>query len=370
MNNENALVQQLNKEGIEQSTQLELKNAFLPYFEQAEIMRQEAESIVITSLEQKEDMKQARSMRLALKNIRVEVEKKRKELKEESLRKGKAIDGIANVVKYLIVPIEEHLKQQEKFIEIQEAKQKEALKIERIETLKPYFETEEEIGFYQLGEMDQASFDRLLKNSVDNYNARIESQKRIEQERIEKEEAERKEREKIRLENEQLKQLAEARQQRERIGKDRQTKLFAIKVACDFDELCKMSEVEFKKLYTQKSKEFQAEQARLIEEKRLQDEQLAKERAEKARIESELKAKQESEIKEQERIVKEKAEKEAAEKAKLLAPDKDKLSELASTLNSIQYPILNSNEANILLDYVKVLVGKVVKHINDKSQSL
>ena len=45
------------------------------------------------------------------------LKKVRKELKEESLRKGKAIDGVANIIKFLIEPVEKYLEDQEKFIE-------------------------------------------------------------------------------------------------------------------------------------------------------------------------------------------------------------------------------------------------------------
>ena len=49
----------------------------------------------------------ARALRLALKNIRTASERTRKELKEDSLRRGKAIDGIHAVLEYALVPIEQ-----------------------------------------------------------------------------------------------------------------------------------------------------------------------------------------------------------------------------------------------------------------------
>jgi hypothetical protein len=44
-------------------------------------------------------------------------------LKEQALREGKAVDGIANVLKALIVPLEEHLDKQERFVEIRAEEQ-------------------------------------------------------------------------------------------------------------------------------------------------------------------------------------------------------------------------------------------------------
>jgi len=54
--------------------------------------------------------------------MRIEIEKTRKALKEQSLRKGQAIDSIAKYLTSLVSPIEEYLKQQEDFAEIQAAK--------------------------------------------------------------------------------------------------------------------------------------------------------------------------------------------------------------------------------------------------------
>lgn len=54
--------------------------------------------------------------------MRIEIEKTRKSLKEQSLRKGQAIDAIARFLTSLISPIEDHLRLQEDFLKIQEEK--------------------------------------------------------------------------------------------------------------------------------------------------------------------------------------------------------------------------------------------------------
>lgn len=133
---------------------------FKNYFELAAEWEAKAKTLIVTDASQKAEMEMARTGRLFLREKRIAVENSRKKLKEQSLREGKAIDGIANVLKALIEPIEEHLERQEKFIEI---KQK---------------------------EKDDAH--------------RAEVERRMEEERQEEERKAAAERERIRLENEQL----------------------------------------------------------------------------------------------------------------------------------------------------------------------
>src|SRR4030043_2249062 len=103
---------------------------FQDYFKIAGEWDLKAKSIVVTDESQTTDMEMARVGRLFLKEKRVAIEKARKSLKEQALREGKAIDGIANVLKALIVPIEEYLDKQEHFVEIKAAEEAERIRIE------------------------------------------------------------------------------------------------------------------------------------------------------------------------------------------------------------------------------------------------
>lgn len=165
---ENQLQIIVKESGLEQTKAKYLLDNFTEYFKIADEWALKAKSIVVTDEAQQAEMSMARVGRLFLREKRIAIEKARKELKEQSLREGKAIDGIANVLKALIVPIEEYLEKQEKFIEFKRAAEAEA--------------------------------------------ARIETEKKAEEERIAKEKAEREEQERIRLENERLKKEAEARE--------------------------------------------------------------------------------------------------------------------------------------------------------------
>lgn len=81
-----------------------------------------AKQIVVTDVSQTTEMAMAKEARKKFSQLRIDIEKARKEMKEQSLRKGQAIDSVARFLKSLVEPIEDYLRQQEDFIRIQEAK--------------------------------------------------------------------------------------------------------------------------------------------------------------------------------------------------------------------------------------------------------
>lgn len=181
MKNDLAII--VKESGIEQAKGQVLLDNFKDYFEIASEWEVKAKNIVVKDAGQTAEMEMARVGRLFLREKRIKIEKTRKELKEQSLREGKAIDGIANVLKALIVPIEEYLEKQEKFVEI---KAKEIAEL-----------------------------------------ARIEMERKAEEDRLAKEEADRKEQERIRMENERLKKEAIAKEKKMRVEKEKQDKILA-----------------------------------------------------------------------------------------------------------------------------------------------
>jgi hypothetical protein len=120
----------IQESGLEKSKAQVLLENFKDYFEIAAEWEIKAKAIVVTSADQVAEMQMARAGRLFLREKRLHIERTRKALKEQALREGRAIDGIANVIKALIVPIEEYLEEQEKFIEIQAAHKAELARIE------------------------------------------------------------------------------------------------------------------------------------------------------------------------------------------------------------------------------------------------
>ena len=161
--------QELVKEsGLEQSKAQILLDNFSDYFKIADEWEKKAKAISVTDVTQTAVMKMAGVGRKFIANKRIELEKTRKELKEQSLREGKAIDGIANALKAVLAPIEEYLRKQEKFVEI--------------------------------------------KQREEDARIRAEAKAKAEDERLAAEEAERKERERVRQENIILQKQAEERE--------------------------------------------------------------------------------------------------------------------------------------------------------------
>lgn len=105
--------------GLEPATAGALQRNFMPFFEKAEYWKRRAEMVKVDSADQVNEMRIAREMRLAIRQVRLDADKLRKRLKEDGLRYGKAVQGVYNVVEFLLEPTEKYLHEQETFIERQ-----------------------------------------------------------------------------------------------------------------------------------------------------------------------------------------------------------------------------------------------------------
>lgn len=132
----------INDSGLETTEARDLFETFKHYFDIAEEWEIKAKTIVVTNENQKAEMAMARVGRLFLRDKLIVLEKARKGKKEQSLRKGKAIDGIANIIKMLLVPIQEYFYRQEHFIEIRDAEIAEQKRIEADQLLREKEEAE------------------------------------------------------------------------------------------------------------------------------------------------------------------------------------------------------------------------------------
>jgi len=338
----NQLLEVVEQSGLETQTAKSLKENFLPFFEQAEEWKKKSEELVVTDVSQVREMKMAREARLALKDIRVNADKTRKALKEDSLRYGKAVQGVYNVIEFLIAPIEKHLEEQEKFAEIQEAKRKAELKSKREIDLMPYSEF---VPFgLDLANMSDDDFSKTLNGAKLQLKAKIEEDQRIEAERIAKEKAEAEERERIRLENEKLRKEAEEKEialAKERAEAEKQRRIIAEKA--------------------------EAERKEAAEKLRVEQEAKAKLEAEiKAKADAEAKAKKEAEDK----LAAELKAKELADKKAKAAPDKSKLLEFAKSIEALSIPDLKSEEALKILADTQTLIAKTVVYLTEKANTL
>jgi hypothetical protein len=163
--------------------------------------------VLITNPEDPRQQKMAREIRLGLKDVRCDVERARKTLKEDAVRRGKAVDGYANVLKYLCQPVEDKLEQIEKMAEYKEAERIQKL----IEARTALILSEGgDSTIYNFGNMTDEAFVIILRSAQDARVKREEEAKRMEEERIAKEQADIAEREAQRKENERLKAEADA----------------------------------------------------------------------------------------------------------------------------------------------------------------
>lgn len=117
----------------------------------ADEWKQKADALVITDPSQTDLMEEARKGRLFLKDKRVTIGHKHKELKDASLRECQALDEIKRTLVGLIEPIEQNLQLKEDFAKIFEENRKAKLKDDRLKLLAAY-DIHQEVG-YDLGGM-------------------------------------------------------------------------------------------------------------------------------------------------------------------------------------------------------------------------
>lgn len=334
--------------GLELESAGSLLSAFTPLLEQAEEWRKKVELIHVTDVSQVREMEMARASRLALKDIRVSAEKTRKKLKEDSLRRGKAIDGVYNVIEFIIAPLEKSLLEQEQFAERKETERKAALKQEREALLRPYGT---DTQFFSLGDMPQENFDTLYNGTKAAFEAAQTALLKAEQDRIARDVAIRAEQEKVRIENERLKKEAAEREEENRRERLRlqaladveRQKAQILKDTADKERAAARAaqEAEEKRRHAAEKQAADAEARRIAEKKRHEEIEAGTLR-EKTRLEKERVAK----ILEQERI----------DAARESAPDREKLSEFAASVREVRCPIMSDgnkqteNAVNASLD--------------------
>mgnify|MGYP000726939933 FL=1 len=342
-----------NAEALPTSMLSNIREGFQSAFEQAEAWREKALAVKVTSLADKEAMKQAREMRLALKNIRVEAEKKRKALKEDALVMGRAIDGVNNLLLAAIQPLERHLEEQEKFAERLAEQERQRRLAERTEALQSYLEAGQAVP--ALDAMTDDQFAKYLDDTKLLHAAKIEAAKKVEAERIAREQAEAAERERLRIENERLRAEAaerEAKAKAEREAAERAQR-----------EAAEKARKEREAIEAKAKAEREAAERELARIKAESEAAAAKEREARAKLEAELAAKRAAEE------AKAKAEAAAAKKA-AAAPDKTKLRTIADSVRAIPFPAVTTPEANVILADIAAKRESFAKWIEAQTEKL
>jgi hypothetical protein len=355
---------------INSSTSQLIKEKFEPFVKEMEQWKEKSEGLVVVDITEKDKMREARIARLALRAVRVDADKVRKALKEDSNRYNKAVQSIYNFIEGKITPLEEHLEQQEKFEEIQLKKEREALKEERLKLVAQYSNDGE---LFNLGELSQESFDSLYGTIKQAHEAKIAAEAKAKEEAEAKAKAEAEEKERQRAEIERLREEARLMKEKEQALQDLRNKrnyaLRQVSYIHDAD-ISTLDEDEFSKLLNEKTDLFKKQQAEAAAEKAKQDAILAKFREEKLKAEAELKAKQDAEDKAKAEAEKEQKLQEEKKNSENIASDKQKMLMFAKELTEIKFPTLKRKDSQKIIDNAKALIDKVVNYVNENTTKL
>jgi hypothetical protein len=164
---------------LDQGTAVTVKSSFSEFLEQVKEWEEKAYSVNVTSIDQVELMTEAGTARKALVKIRTAADKRREDLKRDSLNYGRAVQECYNLIANKLKPMEEHLGKQEKFAELEEAKRKAELKQARLNEVHPWIEFLP--SGVDLGELNEDSYDLVksgMQQKFNNKQAQIEEEQR------------------------------------------------------------------------------------------------------------------------------------------------------------------------------------------------
>ncbi len=160
---ESGLVVLLKAHNVSEEMALAISPAFTELFDLANEWNDKAKKYLSDpDLSPEEKAKEARTARLALVKVRTGIEKKRKELNEEDQKRIADRNTIGKVLTSLVVPTEALLQEEEDRAENLLKAEKDKIKNERLEKIKPY---EVDCTFFDLANMPEEAFSTLLENS-------------------------------------------------------------------------------------------------------------------------------------------------------------------------------------------------------------
>jgi hypothetical protein len=338
-------------DGLEKSKSDQIIATFAPMTQMISSFEDDCKSIFAEYETQKEGevskeiVERAKKTRLAISKVRIETEKKRKAEKEEYVRAGKAIDGVAHIIEWAVKDKEDKLKEIETHFDRIEEEKRKAKEEERREKIIQYDPTAANLNF---SNMEDVVFDAFLEAKKLAWEKQQEDLKKEEEARIKREEEER-----IRKEQEAKRQ----KEIEEELEKQKaENARLAEEARIREEEIAKKEEAERKEREEKEEQERKEREAAALLLKQKEE----AEQAERDRIKSELEAKQkeldaikEAERKaEEERIAKEKADAEEKEKerlkqiedekAKAKLPEKKRISDW---IESFSLPKLSGKES-------------------------
>ncbi len=301
------IVNELKKFEIEESQLTYLSNQY--------------KDLKVKGVEDKEGLKLVRLARLTLKEARVDITKKGKQLRESAVKFQKAVIAREEELISLIKPTELLLEAEEDRIEEEKAAikaEEERKENQRIQDMIDKLATVEcAVDYHQLKAITDEQFDILYLEAIDAYNAVL--QKRIDEEKakvqaaIEAEKTKRAEEERI------AKEKAEMEAEKAKLQKERD-EFFAEQNKIRIEREQKEKEIREREAKVKADEDEKKRQAELTKAR--------EEAAEKARKEAEAKAIREAKEKEESAL---KA-KEEAEQALLFGEDQDRFAFLAQQI--------------------------------------
>lgn len=126
----------MTKVKLAEQNSLYIKGEFENFKDQLQEWKEKAGGLVVTDESQTDLMKASKVARLALVKVRTSAKKKKDELKAEALAYNKAVQETYNFIESEIKGLEEHLKANECFVEIQEEKRLNAIAEPRAEAIR------------------------------------------------------------------------------------------------------------------------------------------------------------------------------------------------------------------------------------------
>lgn len=344
---------------IEASKADQIKATFIPMSEMLKGFEASYKEVLEESKQEitAEVTQNAKTLRIAISKIRIETEKARKEQKADYLRAGKAIDGVANIIKWAVGDMEEKLKEIEKHFENVELARLQALQEERAGKLSKYVDDADE---RDLSGMDQDVWEAYYNTKKQDYEDRIEAEKKAEAERLRKQKEEEAERLRIKAENERLKAEAEAKAKKEKEEREERERLAKIEADKRAKEEAKRR-AEAEKIRLENEAKLKAERDAREKEQReakaRQDAIEAKAKAEREALQAKIRAQEEKEAKA--------AAAEAARvQAELSKGDAEKMKDLIERLKAFASEFsFESDKYKAIYFQVGQMTAKMVAHI-------
>jgi hypothetical protein len=337
---ENNIIKVIEKSNLEENTAINIRTAFSDYFEDANEAIKKCKDIKVINDDDIENMALAKEYRIKLKNIRVAADKKRKALKEDSNKYGKAVQGVYNVIDYIVSPMEKYLKSQEDYVEIKKATERQERYEKRMKILEEYEGFYPELSYLTI---DDRSFQTVLEG--------VKAAKRDHENKILEEEKER-----VRVEKE------------TKLRYDRTSDISLLSqyvenyIDIDFGiitqqeyETIKDKAIEVKERYDKEQEALRVEREKVEAENRKKEKQLEKEKQARFELERE---KQEHE----ERLRKEKQIEEERLRKEKNASDKEKIYKYISDIESISLPEIKEQAVKgILKEFNQDIINTISK---------